>query len=460
MTKKLLFLVLATTVGITLNAQIILNGGFEDWIYEDEYAPDGSGMLQHGTQESIDIWEGQYALRLENKIENNNVDAGVMVFGKAGNQGLSGGVAYSGYPDSLVGYAKYDIKNTDAALVLVKVWAGGSSIGTDNTFAITGKDGFVRLAFDLNYGSGAVDSIAIGLTSGDFMGTPIAGSWIIWDDLHFVGPNAGQIANTDFENWTQTYLYEDPENWNTSNSQSYDNNEPSLVCPSVDAHSGYYSLKATSSIRNSGNGNYEMGNVANFMWNVNGGGFKFNGTLDTLVFWYKMIGTGNGSIQVTLKNDNNNQQGHNEAPLPAASSWTEYKLPLTSFSPTTMIEISFAASIYPLNVNQDGNILYIDDMALMSDLSVGIVDVENNSSTSVFPNPFQNEIFVNFTSENSQTTSLKIYSMEGKLLQSKSFMSANGSNQVTINAGDLSSGMYQYVLSNEDSTVASGKLVK
>ena len=50
--------------------------------------------------------------------------------------------------------------------------------------------------------------------------------------------------------------------------------------------------------------------------------------------------------------------------------------------------------------------------------------------------------------------------MEGKLLQSKSFLSANGRNQVTINAADLSAGMYQYVLSNEDSTVASGKLVK
>lgn len=460
MTKKLLFLALAATVGTTLNAQTILNGDFENWTTVSEETPDGSGMLQHGTKESIDIWQGQYSLRLENKVENNNVDAGVMIFGKAGNQGLSGGVAYSGYPDSLVGYAKYDIKSTDAAIVLVKVWAGGSSIGTENMFTITGKDGFVRLAFNLNCGSGAVDSIAIGLTSGNFTGTPIAGSWIIWDDLHFVGPNAGQIDNTDFENWSTNNLYENPDDWNTSNSQSYDNDEASLVVKSTDARSGNYSLEATSSIENNGNGNYEMGNVANFIWNINGGGFDFTGTSDTLVFWYKMIGTGNGSIQVNLNDNSNNHQGHAEAPLPSVSAWTEFKLPLASQSPTTKIEISFAASIYPLNMNQDGNILYIDDMALMSDVSVGMVDIENNSNTNVFPNPFQNEIFVNFTSENSQTTSLKIYSMEGKLLQSKSFLSANGSNQVTINAADLSAGMYQYVLSNEDSTVASGKLVK
>lgn len=98
-------------------------------------------------------------------------------------------------------------------------------------------------------------------------------------------------------------------------------------------------------------------------------------------------------------------------------------------------------------------------MKLMSDITVGISSFENSNVT-VYPNPFQNDIFVNYTSQSTQNISLKIYSVEGKLVQSKSFVASNGLNKFNISVNDLSSGIYHYSLTSENSTIASGKLVK
>ena len=146
--------------------------------------------------------------------------------------------------------------------------------------------------------------------------------------------------------------------------------------------------------------------------------------------------------------------------FPPSVNWTEFKAPLAGLNPTK-IEIQFSAAKYNLNgMQQSGSVLEIDDMALMSDLTVGVHEIYNNSNFSVFPNPFQNEIFVNFNANATSNTTLKIYSIEGKLLQSKSFTANSGNNQVSMSTADLSAGFYEYVLSSDNAILASGKLTK
>jgi hypothetical protein len=460
MKKKLLSLILASTIGTTLNAQSILNGDFENWTDYSVESPDNSGMFQFGTKETIDKTQGNFSVKLENQIKDSKVDVGVVIFGKA-DDGIKGGLPYNGAPDSLVGYAKYDIKNTDAAIVWVKVWAGGNSTGVDNMYFITGNssNGFVRLAYKLNLGSGVVDSVAIGLTSGNFSASPVLGSWIIWDDIQFVGTNATQISNTDFENWTTNKLYENPNSWNTLNSDAYQSNEAIPVVKSNNSHNGNYALKSTANIKLYNSNYYDLGAVKNFNYNSVGEGFNFTNTIDTLVYWYKLNSSDSGSVTVNLRNGAN-YVGYAQLNFPPSVNWTEFKVPLSGLNPLK-IEIQFSAAKSNLTgTQQSGSVLEIDDMTLMSDLTVGVKNIYNNTTFSVYPNPIQNEIFVSFDARISEETTLTIYSIEGKLLQTKSFTVNSGNNLVSMSTADLSSGMYQYVLSNEDSTLASGKLVK
>lgn len=460
MKKKLLSLILASTLGTASNAQTILNGDFENWTAVTQESLDGAGMFQLGSKESTDKTQGMYSVKLENQTQNSKVETGVVVFGRTGNQGIDGGLPYNGAPDSIVGFAKYDIKNTDAGLVMVIVWAGGNPVPTSNIFMVTGtSNGFVRLAYKLDLGTGAVDSIGVGLTSGNFMATPVLGSTIIWDDVHFVGINATQLPNTDFENWTNNHLYDEPDSWVTNNADALSSNENIPVEKSNNAHAGNYALKTTADVKFYNSSYYDLGAVKNFHYNTVGEGFNFTNNMDTLVFWYKLNSSDSGSVTINLRNGSN-YVGFTQLNFPPSVNWTEFKAPLAGLNPTK-IEIQFSAAKYNLNgMQQSGSVLEIDDMALMSDLTVGVHEIYNNSNFSVFPNPFQNEIFVNFNANATSNTTLKIYSIEGKLLQSKSFTANSGNNQVSMSTADLSAGFYEYVLSSDNAILASGKLTK
>ena len=457
MKLRLLTIVSLFTFTQSINAQTITNGDFESWTNASVESLDGADFVQYATKVQ-DKMEGSFAAKVENTTKN-GTGVGVVLFGTAGQGGISGGKVYHGTPDSIVGYAKYDITAGDQALIMVFFWINGSPNPTKNVFQITGSAStFTRFAYKLNIG-GTVDSVALGVTSGN-LASPQAGSWAIYDDLQFVGNSAPQpqLANTNFENWTTKQAYDDPNVWFTKNAQSYKDNGTIPVEKSTDAHSGAYALKTTAIVKNGGQGNYDQSTVSNYDFNLTGGGFNFTAAHDTLVFWYKLSGNGNGSIIVDLLNGLNNV-GHEEAVLPTANVYTKFELPFAGTQPDKL-KISFAATSTPLNINQDGNVLLIDDMDLKSNLTVGIQSVENNSTVLVFPNPCQNQITVQFTSSSNANASLQLYSVEGKLLSTNVVASGKGKNTSTISTANLSEGIYHYVLSGSEGVMARGMLTK
>jgi len=458
MTKKLLSLL---SLGLIANigfSQAIINGDFENWTNVPIETVDGAEMSQY-TSVSTDKTEGQFAAKLENKLDGNQVDAGVVLFGRAGQGGIDGGVPYTGTPDSLVGYAKYDIKPGDAALVLVNFWVNGSSTAVPNIFQITGSSsGFVRLAFKLNVG-GVVDSAALGLTSGNFMASPALGGWIIWDDVKFVGINAGQINNTNFENWTNKG-YDEINSWNTSNASAAKDKKNAYTTKSISSYQNMFAVKTIADIHQNGNNSYDNGMVKNYQYITNGkiGGFPFTISSDTIIFWYKLSGTGNGQIGVELSSNGSNVGG-NTISLPATNNYTMMKVPFNCSSTPDTIRIAFSASEYPYNQNQNGNELIIDNIQLMSEFTVGISEINTNSIT-VYPNPVENQMFVNFSSEKAETISIDIYTMEGKLINSTLYNCSAGNNKTSVSTANLSAGLYQYVLKNDKGIIASGSIIK
>ncbi len=460
MRKKLLFSVLSCTLGLGLNAQIIPNGGFENWSPVNYENVAGADFTQH-IKQSGDKVEGQYAVKLENVTDQGNVDVGVVLFGHAGNNGISGGVPYSGSPDSLVFYAKYNVSAGDSALVIVFFY--DADVPSQNMFFIDGSsNSFKRFSFPMNHG-GNVDSIALAFTSGNFMSNPVAGSWIILDDAMFVGANATQLSNTNFENWN-TSGYEDLDSWMTKNSGRYKDHKQSTAEKSMDAHSGTYALKLTADvIIDQQWGARNEGSISNYYGVQNGsiGGFTFHNTVDTLVGWYKysQVGTDTANIRLAYVGNGVNGQGANINLLPV-NSYTYFEIPINTGGTPDTLQIDIDATKYPYNQGNSGSVLYLDDLALKSDLTTGISSVTTNNGVSVYPNPVQDMVSVKFSSTENQTVTLAIYSIEGKLLSSKTFGAVNGNNQISMSTLDLSKGIYQYVLKGNDSILSTGQLVK
>lgn len=95
----------------------------------------------------------------------------------------------------------------------------------------------------------------------------------------------------------------------------------------------------------------------------------------------------------------------------------------------------------------DGNNLFLDNINLYegqpSDDVVGITEDEFNLlGFSVFPNPTENELTVQFGLEAPQTVQLVITDVSGKEVQSTQILGASGSNAVVMNVNQLSAGVY------------------
>jgi len=72
----------------------------------------------------------------------------------------------------------------------------------------------------------------------------------------------------------------------------------------------------------------------------------------------------------------------------------------------------------------------------------GIEGVENSTKFDIYPNPAENEFFVEFNSPESDDFSILIYDMIGKTVLSKEYTSVNGLNKLKVNCEPLDKGVY------------------
>lgn len=103
--------------------------------------------------------------------------------------------------------------------------------------------------------------------------------------------------------------------------------------------------------------------------------------------------------------------------------------------------------------NGGGNNIYLDNINIYSgspsdDLVVGL---DENAGTlndlSIFPNPADDELNVQFELSNAQVATVEIRDLTGKKVQSHMVQANSGANVVSLATGELASGMYFLVLS-------------
>jgi PKD repeat protein len=166
------------------------------------------------------------------------------------------------------------------------------------------------------------------------------------------------------------------------------------------------------------------------------------------VEYLRIIGTNNcGDVWNTRKTIGGNTLSN----LTATSSWT----PSSASDWTTMHVTNINSSYFVSNFRykfrfegSGGNNIYLDDINLYkgspSNTNVLNVNSENtiNSVYSIYPNPAEDEVNIEFNVDTDQDVVFNILDVTGNVVQSNLIKAQVGSNLVLLNTEKLSSGMY------------------
>ena len=117
---------------------------------------------------------------------------------------------------------------------------------------------------------------------------------------------------------------------------------------------------------------------------------------------------------------------------------------------TTVHDPSISKSFYTSNFRfkfqfngNAGNNIYIDDINLLKQESLGLSKNESNfEALEIYPNPSAGELNVHFSTPKDENAVIKIQDILGKVAQSQSIKAIEGSNLVLLNTENLASGMY------------------
>ncbi len=117
---------------------------------------------------------------------------------------------------------------------------------------------------------------------------------------------------------------------------------------------------------------------------------------------------------------------------------------------TTVHDPSISKSFYTSNFRfkfqfngNAGNNIYIDDINLLKQESLGLSKNESNfEALEIYPNPSAGELNVHFSTPKDENAVIKIQDILGKVAQSQLIKAIEGSNLVLLNTENLASGMY------------------
>jgi PKD repeat protein len=127
--------------------------------------------------------------------------------------------------------------------------------------------------------------------------------------------------------------------------------------------------------------------------------------------------------------------------------WEEITVNLNSFAAQDNVLIKFEAT------SDEGNNIYIDDINLTG--PVGIEEAISENDFSVFPNPSDNTIFVNFNLNNDEVVELSVNDLTGKTVRTIINSKLNkGAHTLVINKNELNaSGIYFLNLKTNNSII-------
>lgn len=450
-----------------VNGQQIANTDFENWSFQTFTEPEiyltsnmfGAGGIGNVTR-TTDAQHGTYAARLETVVSGSDTVQGMMIIGTPGNQTIDGGLPFNETPDSISGYAKFDIAPTDTAFFIVAFKQNGTFISQAVTIFVGTQPAYTRFCFPTYLSAlNPPDSIVAIITSSRMDLPHIPGSVLIIDSISFL-TSVQEFPNGDFENWIDFNTGEDPDGWGSYANQFPFYNLPVQVTKTSDANGGLYAVRITS---DTATVPYPFGTglpgdtllgvlQLNMINGFSSTALPFAFRPDSLVGYVKgtVAAVPNNSNVIWIQlTKNANVVGQGIFSMPASlTDYTRFATAFTYSAPD--VPDSIAYYIFGGNPGNPipGNIFYVDDLSFVyNPVTAGIRDA---GKIYAYPNPAANEF--NIATGGEPIQSIVIYNASGIVVAE---MNPDSSKE-TIDISGLPSGIYLYKVNG----VSTGRFVK
>ena len=472
MKTKFYYFLILSMFSLGLQAQQLPNSGFENWTRKIITEPNGfytsNSMMPSGTGSvtQTTAYHGQYGVKIQTVKSGNDTIQGMLIIGTPGNQGINGGIPFTGTPDSITGYANFDIQPNDTASFIVAFKKNGSFI-SQAIMQFTGiQSGYKRFSIPTNLNSNIPDSLIAFITSSRMDPPRIPGSMLTLDSINFLH-STQQLPNNDFENWTTLDTPEDPVSWGTYAGQYPLNNLPVLVTKTTDKHSGNYAVKLISTTGTMpppfGTGSPNEIIVGTLQLNLIDGyrstKYPFAFRPDSLAGFIKgtvASQTNNmNMVFVQLYNKGNNIGQVYYAMNNSLINYARFSTPV--YYSSELVPDSMAFYLFAGNPSTyySGNEFYVDDLLFVYNAITGIKESSLKPVFSVYPIPVGNELTIQ--SENGINCKIRIYDMVGKII----FEGKIERNLLKLNTTGFSSGIYMSsIFDSSGQQLKSGRLTK
>ncbi len=267
-----------------------------------------------------------------------------------------------------------------------------------------------------------------------------------------------QIPNHGFESWKTTGNYANPDSgWVSNNSFSAGTYYP--VTKSTDhypASVGSFSIRMENNISFTGSTAEKYGYTATALYpGYNGPFFPITDHPDSFCGYYKFTSLNNDTMTITavLYKSGAVVSTAVFASTTTTSTWTSFNIPFSAYIIADSAQLGFSAFSSALNgsfpTGPYGNsILYIDNLSF--DKLITSIAEKNSENTrfNLYPNPASEILTLSSYNSSNEKLTLNIYNVMGTLVKSEML----NQNQLQINIGNLSNGIYSVELKSKDYT--------
>ncbi len=467
--KKLSAILCLLGFSISLWAQQPVNPGFETWVTSNLYEnPDSFTTTNTWTFATIPggnatkitgAYHGLYATQLTTIPVPNDTIFGALFIGVPSPGGIAGGLPYSGQPDSISFYAKYNVPLNDTAFFMVGFKSGGNIISIAQRAIIGVQNTWQRICIPSGLPLTPVPDTIVAVITSSRMDPPrIAGSTLTVDSITMIGTTQ-LFPNYSFEDWTP-FTSEEPVGWTTINYAVIPGN-PMSATKSTTSQNGSFAMRLENVATTWGD---TAGYITNGYIGMNGpaGGMHVNNNPQKLTGYYEYFPVGPDTALGALFTFRNGLPVDSVfIDLPAQSIYTYFEMSLNyhAWPVVDTLNIAFASG----NINDStsfvglGSVLYIDNLNITY-YPAGIQSEYINEPHSIYPNPFTDAAILQFTNMRGVIYTVAIYDVLGNEVMKIENISSNG---VTINRNHLPAGIYEYRVNSTvgNNFIARGKLV-
>ncbi len=356
-------------------------------------------------------------------------------------------------PDSVSVYLNYYVKPGDAAFLFVNLFTVTDTVAFD-FIPITGNSGgvFQKISFPVTYLSNATpDSLVMGfITTNFFDGPPISdNNYLIIDDVSF-GSGAPTVPNNSFENWF-SYSYNRLLQWQYY--QFFTAEEPvntPMVQQALFDTAADYAVEVSNILLGGRISEGGMTTNSTAPMYDRAIGFAVAGKHQSLNGYYKYYPVNGDTLKLRVSLFNNHQL-INDGVLMQADSVTEFTpFDIYVYYPNSaVIPDSATIDIETYTNSPKGLSRVIIDKLSFDGFRINVVDTFNYPSSGagldkddikVYPNPTHNSITVELSEPLAQTSTVRVYDVNGKQLKEIK-LQADEPN-ITFSVFDLQSGFY------------------